>query len=252
MSNVLTPYYQLFIKGEEIDSERYSMIEEIVFEDNSSGSDLLSITINDPNFIFLNDDIFIEEAKVKFIGGYLDNHRVMFEGYIATIDVDFPNTGCPTMTLNCMDNTHLMNRSKKKRTWKNKKRSDIASQIFKEYGLTAVVDASPRTEEDISQSNETDIVFLEKLAGEEIDTYLVYVEGNKGYYVKKKLLDSPQATLDYREGNMQIMSFSPTINKQSKQVEVEKSQVNLYDKTINKSCIDNTTPRNVQGQPIKY
>ena len=252
MSDILAPYYQLFIKGKELDEERYSMIEEIVFEDNSSGSDLLSIRINDPNFVFLNDDIFIEEAQVKFIGGYTNANRVMFEGYIATIDVDFPNTGCPSMTINCMDKTHVMNRKKKKRTWKNKKRSDVASAIFKEYGLTAIVDTSPRTEEDISQSNETDIVFLEKLAGEEIDTYLVYVEGNKGYYVKKKLLDNPQATLDYREGNMKILSFSPSINKQTKSVEVEASQVNLYDKTINKSCIDNTTPRNVQGQPIKY
>lgn len=252
MSDILVPYYQLFIKGVELDSERYSMIEEITFEDNSSGSDLLSIRINDPNFVYLNDDIFIEEATVKFIGGYINNHRVMFEGYIATIEVDFPNTGCPSMTINCMDKTHIMNRNKKKRTWKNKKRSDVASTIFKEYGLTAVVDSSPRTEEDISQSNETDIVFLEKLAGEEIDTYLVYVEGNTGYYVKKKLLDNPQATLDYRDGNRQIISFSPTINKQSKQVEVEASQVNLFDKTINKSCIDNTTPRNVQGEPIKY
>ena len=116
MSSLLMPYYQIYIGGQELDDFRYSMIDNVVFEDNASGSDLLTITITDPDFIFINDNIFVEEKKVKFIGGFQNNNRVMFEGYISVIDIDFPEIGSPTLTINCMDNTHLMNRVKKKKT----------------------------------------------------------------------------------------------------------------------------------------
>lgn len=247
MSEIKSQYYQIFFKGVELDEFRYSLIEEIVFEDNSTGSDLLTIRLNDPDFIFINDDIFIEEAQVKFLGGWRNDYRTMFEGYVSLIDITFPNTGSPQMIIHCMDNTHLMNRTKKKRTWENKKNSDVASSIFKEYGLKAVVDASPRVQESIAQSNETDISLLEKLASDELDPYLVYVENGTGYYVKKKILEKHQATLDYRDGDMNVIAFNPRINKEVKQVEVQKSDVNAKDKKIDKAEANDKTSRNTSG-----
>lgn len=251
MSTILTPYYRIYIKGKELDEFRYSMIKQVVYEDNASGSDLLTIYIEDPEFIFLNDNIFIEDAKVKFIGGYKDNYRTMFEGFISVIDVEFPSTGCPSLTIHCMDNTHTMNRTKKKRTWTNKRRSDVAKAIFKEYGLKTVIHNSPRTEESIAQSNQTDIDFLEKLAEEELDPYLVYIEGTTGYYVKKEILKKQQATLDYRDGLMNVISFSPRINKETKQVEVQKANVNTKDKKVDKAEANDNTKRDSSGTSPK-
>lgn len=248
MSEILMPYYKLYIGGKELDDFKYSMIKEITFEDNAHGSDLLQISIEDPEFIFIDDDIFVEEKQVKFIGGYDNNNRVMFEGYISIIDMDFPETGSPTLTIHCMDNTHLMNRVKKKRTWNNTTRAKVASAIFKEYGFKVSIHDSGKKEETISQSNETDIDFIIKLADEEIDSYLVYVSGGTAYYVRKEILASPQSTLDYRDGNMQIISFSPRINKETKQVETRKSDVNLKDKKVDKGQANNNTDRNVQGK----
>lgn len=251
MSGVREPYYRIYLQGKELDDFRQSMIEEVVFEDHSTGSDLLSIRVNDPEFIFLDDDIFIEEAKVKFVGGYSNEYRVMFEGYVSVIDVMFPNTGSPQLTLHCMDNTHVMNRTKKKRTWNNKKRSDVVASIFKEYGFKTVIDPSPSKEETISQSNETDISFLEKLAGEETDHYLVYVEQGVGYYVKKKILNKHQAVLDYRGGNNDIIAFNPRINKEVKQIEVNKANVNTKDKKVDKAKANDSTPRKTSGTSPK-
>lgn len=248
MSEILMPCYQLFIKGQELDEFRYSMIQSITFEDNATGSDLLTIEIEDPEFVFINDDIFIEDVKVKFKGGYLGNMRTMFEGWIALVEMDFPDTGAPRLTIHCMDNTHVMNRVKKKRTWQNTTRAKVARQIFQEYGLKAVVEDSGKVEETISQSNETDISLLTKLVDEEIDPFLVYLEGGTGYYVKKKILASPQATLDYREGSQTIISFSPKLNKESKQVETRSSNVNLKDKKVDKGQANNNTSRDVQGK----
>lgn len=251
MSKLLNPYYRIYIDGKELDEFRYSMIKEVVFEDNASGSDLLKITIVDPEFIFIDDKILIEEKKVKFYGGYEHDYRLMFTGFISIVDIDFPEEGSPVLVVNCMDNTHIMNRVKKSRTWTNKTRGEVASAIFKEYGLKAVIKTNGKKQEDISQSNETDIQLLIKLADEEVDTHIVYVEDNTGYFVKKEILSSPQATLDYRDGAMNILSFSPRINKETKQVEQRSSNVNLKDKKVDKAQSNDNTSRNVAGKPVQ-
>ena len=174
----------------------------------------------------------------------------MFEGYISVIDIDFPEIGSPTLTINCMDNTHLMNRVKKKKTWNNTTRARVAREIFQEYGFKAVIEDSGTVVDSINQSNETDINFLTKLADEEVEPFLVYVEGNTGYFVKKKILEKQQAILDYRDGQMNIISFSPTINKETKQVEVRSSDVNLKDKAVDKAQANNNSARNVSGSAI--
>lgn len=250
MSTILNPMFQIYIGGKELDDFRYSMIQEVTFEDNASGSDLLSIDIEDPEFIFINDDIFLEDKAVKFIGGYENNSRVMFEGYISIIDMNFPEVGSPSLTIHCMDNTHLMNRVKKKRTWNNTTRAKVVAEIFREYGFKTVIEDSGKYEETISQSNETDINFIIKLCDQEIDPFLVYVEGGTGYYVRKKILEKQQATLDYRDGAMNILSFSPRINKETKQVEVRTSDVNLKDKEVDKGQANNNTDRNVSGSDV--
>lgn len=247
MSEILMPYYRIYIGGKELDDFRYSMIQSITFEDYATGSDLLTIEIMDPEFIFLDDDIFVEDVKIKFVGGFDNNYRTMFEGYISVIDADFPETGSPSLIIHCMDNTHLMNRVKKKRTWNNKTRAQVVSQVFQEYGFKVVIEDTGVKQESISQSNETDISFITKLAGEEIDPYLVYVEGNTGYYVRKKVLEKQQATLDYRDGLMNVISFQPRINKETKQVEVRASDVNLLDNKVDKAQANDNTSREVSG-----
>ena len=247
MSEVLVPFYRIYIGGKELDDFKYSMIQSVVFEDVATGSDLLTINIEDPEFIFINDDIFIEERQVKFIGGFSDNYRTMFEGYISLIDIDFPETGSPSLVVHCMDNTHLMNRVKKKRTWENKSRASVVKSIFQEYGFKVNIDDNGIKQDSLTQNNETDIEFITKLANDEVEPYLVYVEGTTGYYKKKEILANHQATLDYRDGAMNLLSFQPRINKETKQVESRSSDVNLLDNQIDKGQANANTSRSVSG-----
>lgn len=244
------PKYYLYINGKELDTFRYSMIQDITFEDNASGSDLLTINIEDPEFLFINDNIFLEDNKVKFIGGFDTDLPIRFEGYISIIDIDFPETGSPTLCIQCMDNTHVMNRVKKKRTWNNTTRAKVAREIFREYGFKVVIEDSGIKEDTISQSDETDIEFLVKLSEDEIEPYLVYLEGTTAYYVKKKILARQQDTLDYRDGNQTILSFSPRINKEVKQVESRYADINLKDKKVDKGQANDNTRRNVAGDDV--
>ncbi len=245
--SIKSMYYEIVINGKEIDEKRYSMIKSVTHEDTSSGSDLLTIKIDDPDLEFLEDNIFVKDATIKFLGGWYKGDVFKFDGYISVIDVEFPSSGTPEVTIHCMDLTHLMNRTKRNRTWKNVKVSDIAKEIFKVYGLSYKVDDTKTKEESISQ-NDTDIRFLSQLADNEYEDYIVYVEGRKGYFVKKPSLGKPQAQLDYRSGNGQILSFRPRINKQTKRREVGKSDVNLKDKRVDRSITNDTLSRPQSGQ----
>ena len=250
MPDVKIPYYAIYINGVELDEYRMSMLESIDFEDNATGSDLLTLSFYDPDLILLSDNIFIPNCNVSFKGGWLKGDVVTFEGFISVIDIDFPESGTPSITLNCMDNTHIMNVEKKKRTWENTKVSTVAEQIFREYGFKAVVHDTGEVEENLSQSD-TDIKFLTQLADDQYEKFLVYVEGTTGYFVKKPTLGTPQATLEYREGNGDLISFSPRINKQSKQMQVSSSEVNTKDNAVDKATTNDTVPRPTSGDTVK-
>lgn len=250
MPDVKIPYYAIYINGVEIDEYRMCMLESINFEDNATGSDLLTLSFYDPDLKLLSDNIFVPNCNVSFIGGWLKGDVVKFEGFISVIDIDFPESGTPSITLNCMDNTHIMNVEKKKRTWENTKVSTVVEQIFREYGFKAVVDDTGEVEENISQSD-TDIKFITQLADDQYETFLVYVEGTTGYFVKKPTLGTPQATLEYREGNGDLISFSPRINKQSKQMQISSSEVNTKDNAVDKATTNDTVSRPTSGDTVK-
>ena len=126
-SEILAQYCELYIGGYKINDAWMALVQDITFEDVDNGSDLLTINMADPHLAVLNSPhLFLEEQAVKFIGGWTNNYRVMFQGYISVIDIDYPESGQPTVAIHCMDNTHLMNRTKHKKTWEKKKKSDVA------------------------------------------------------------------------------------------------------------------------------
>lgn len=242
---VLEFFYQVIIGGVEIDEFRYSMIQSLTFREVSSGSDLLTINLEDPDFIFLEDRIFVEDLPIKVVMGFKNNY-LTFDGYISVIDVSFPSSGSATLTLHCMDNSHILNRVVRKKTWANLRHSDIAQKIFAENGLKAKIDPTVTKEESVAQ-NDYDIKFLEGLADSEVTPYAVYVQGNTGYFVKKNIVATPQAELDYRAGKMNVISFSPRINKESLPQETAVSDVNIYDQKVDKAKTSSSTPRTVAG-----
>lgn len=244
-------YYDLSIGGKPLQIEELSLIESIKYEDVSDGSDLLTIRLVDPDFEFISSGIFVEEQTVTFNGGWTNERGIEFVGFISVIDVDFPDTGSPTLEIHCMDSTHLMNREKKKKTWDNIKHSDIASEIFASYGLSADVDDTGDKIPTVAQSDQTDIEFLISLADKQVEEYVVYVEGEKAFFKKKDILGSAQTVLKYREHPFDIASFSPRLNKEHKQEAIEHSDINSLNKEVDTAKATNDTPRDLQGKSVK-
>ena len=223
---IFVPYCKLmiYINGElsELPEGMRSLIESYDYETEESGATTISFTVYDPDFVLLNSSILVEDTAVYFEYGWANdwNNIKRFNGYISAIDVEFNDGGYPSLTITCMDETHKMNREEKSRTFENMKRSDIAKQIFGEYGIPCfVMDSGEQgedIEEEITQSKETDISFLQNLAGEVIGSvFICYVDNGMGYFCPRDLGQEPILDFHYRdsEGN-DIKSFSCSINKE--------------------------------------
>ena len=254
MADVVSCVWYISINGKELDLERRNCITSIDIDEQCNGSDSCTIAICDPDFKFIEDNIFVEEATVE-ISIHLDGgeNTVIFSGYISAIDLDFPSDGYPTMSIYCLDCSHVMNRKKKKRSWENTTNAEVVKAIAKEYGFKCVVEQGYtfKTEESISQSGNTDIEFCESLADGEREKFMCKLRGDTLYYVKLGLLKDPVATLVYKSYPYDIISFSPKINKETQQEETSSADINTDTKLPETSVADDSTPRDTQGDSVK-
>ena len=255
MSDVLSCYYNVHINGNPISVDRRECIESITLDELDDGSNTCTLVVSDPEFKYIEDAIFIEEATVYVeFGWWGETHRDTFFGYISAVDISFPENGYPQLSVFCLDNSHIMNRKKKTRSWDNVTRADVVKKIATEYGFKCVIQSGYNStkEDTISQSGVTDIEFIENLAGEERDLYKCKLIGDTIYYVKKGILEEPKATVSYKKGDFDVISFTPKINKETRQESIDKADINTDTKaTDSATASDSTTAREVQGEHVQ-
>ena len=241
--------YDIWISGKKLDLEKKQCITSIQIVETVDGSDVCTVSISDPEFLYIEDNIFIEDSKFKVKLGWSDvTYRVNFEGYISAVDIDFPNDGVPKLTLTCMDNTHIMNRKKKDNTFKKATSADVVKKIIKSYGFKCVVESGYKFEkqETITQSDSTDIEFITKLAGDEVYPFTARLVGNTFYYVKKGHLTTPKMDLTYLKYPHEIISFKPKINKESVKKEIKTAKVDSK-KKVSSTKITTDTKKSTDG-----
>ena len=233
---VLAITYDIWISGTKLGMSKKACITSIDIKETVEGSDVATIKINDPQFAFLEDDIFVQDNKIKIkLGWTSSTYRVTFNGYISAIDADFPETGVPVLTISCMDKTHKMNRKKKSNTFKNCTRADVVKKIVTKYGFKCVVDKDYKftKEETITQSNQTDIDFIQKLAGEEVYPFTARLVGDTFYYVKKGTLGKSVETLTYFDYPHDLISLNVKLNKETRKEEIKSAKVDTSSKKVN-------------------
>ena len=240
MANELKPVkYSITINGSKVPTRDLKRVSGISIKYTSTGASNCTITMYDPELTYLGGgSIFKEKVPIIINVSYLGK-STSFKGFLVNIDAEIKEIH--TLKLNCMDESYLLDRKKVKKNWGKKKRHQIAAEIFKKYGLKAVIDTSEdkpteegtkdssKEESELTQSEETDMAFLTNLAQQEKYEWLCYVRNGVGYYCKKKLIESPVARLQYRKGNKQIVSFSPSINKVTRRVPVYQQDMNIDD-----------------------
>ena len=232
---VLAIKYEVWISGRKLSGKKKACINSIDIKETVYGSDSATIHVQDPNFLFIEDNIFLEENSVKVQLGW-DNttYRVTFDGYISAVDVVFASDGIPSLTITCIDRTHKMNRAKNSETFKDTTNADVVKTLVMKYGFQCVVDSeySFEKKETITQSNQTDIEFITQLANSEVYPFTARLVGNTFYYVRMGKIETPKMALTYKKFPHEIISFNPKVNKETKKVEIKEASINASDKKV--------------------
>lgn len=254
MGKLQSCFWRVCINGYELDLSRKNCIKSLTFDELCDGSDTCTLVISDPNFLIIEDNIFIDDAKVLVeIGWHDDTYLHTFSGYISAIDIDFPEDGYPVLSIFCLDDSHVMNRKKKKRSWDNVTNAEVVQKIAQEYGFKCVIEEGYNfdREDTISQSDLTDIEFCESLVNYERVPFMCKLIGDTLYYVKRGMLKEASASLYYRRYPYDIISFRPRINKETIITESTKSDINTSNKEVDTYTAngDNTSSDN-PGYPV--
>lgn len=245
-SRVLVPYYELWIGGNKLSNYETKLIQSVVFSDTDSGSNLLTVNFEDPDFILIDDPRITKATPVQFIGGFYFNSRKMFEGYISMVDFTFPENGVPTLTITCMDKSFIMDRVERRETYKNMRYDQIATKIAQRNGFSIVTKNTGKIHEQVTQSDKTDIQFLVDL-GNEID-YFVNVEGSTLYFLPRDYQSTPQKTYWYRRPPFNLISFTPRLVQADVKVGIDEHDIDEKTGKTVTGVADDSTPGPTLGK----
>lgn len=230
------PWYRISINDKPIPEEYKRCISEVSVDEADNQATMGRIVIEDANRVFLKDKRIVKDTPINIEMGHLGGKtRLMLKGKISLVEADFRPDGMPIITLVILDKSKDMNKTKKSRTWKNKRKSDVVSQVVRAYGLKPRIKSKGLELENISQNDETDIQFIQRLAQEEDYACYIIPEKNEFYWGEKELDKKPKKTYMYAKGTKDIISFRPSYIEKYRNTQVSVKQDIDTRKKSNKS-----------------
>lgn len=212
-------HFIIEIEGKEINDVYPDLVSlEVELDDELASMLRLQIAIlqqPDGTWTYLDDERFRIWKKVAITGGFESGTEGLISGYITHVKPYFdPDRSRCTLKIWGMDGSVLMDREEKLKDWPNKKDSDIASEVFKNYGFTPKVeDTRVIHDEAVSTivQRETDMQFLKRLALR--NGFECYVEGKTGYFRSPQVDATPQPVLAVLFGDeTNVHHFSVEVN----------------------------------------
>lgn len=194
----------------------------------------------DGTWTWVDDERLNLWNKVGISAGFADNIVDVITGYITQVKpyFDAELSQC-YLDVKGMDGTVLMNTVEKLKDWPNKKDSDIASEIFTEFGFSPEVeDTEVVHDEQISTiiQRETDIQFLKRLARR--NGFECFVRNTTGYFRLPDLNGKPQKILSVQFGPESNLSYFRTGIDALKLKNVEMHQLDLQTKEHRDVIVD--------------
>ncbi len=133
---------------------------------------------------YTDDARFAPWTPVAIHIGFADGQIPLVSGYVTGTHTSFDaDRGRCRLELVGSDASVLLDRAEKLRSWEDKKDSDIAREVFAEYGLKPVVDDTAVVHDSAVSTvvqRESDMQFLRRLALR--NGFECYVEGTEGYF----------------------------------------------------------------------
>lgn len=235
-----SPFFQIEVDGVLIPESVSKQVKSVEYSSPDIGADSVTIITADKDYYFLNNPRLFEDLPVTVSIGYVGATPVVFRGYVASVTPRFPSSGVPQITIFCLDQSHLLNKRKRTRTWSNVKVSDVLKTIAREYGLSADVIETSEVYDQLSQVRETDMQFMTRIVQAEHNKivveslanspnvvkemgYIFKVTNGKMTLRKRVFSGDPRRELWYNSGDCNLRSFDPTFVTNAYSPEIENS-----------------------------
>jgi phage protein D len=200
-STIATETFRIEIDGEEIDDvyDRLARVE-VELDDALPGMWRIRIPLlleKDGVWSLLDDERFRLWKPVAISAGFGGDAQELIRGYVTHMRPTFePDPAQCIFDVWGLDGSVAMDREDRLKDWPNKKDSDIAAELFTQYGFTAEVDDTEVIhDEEVSTivQRETDWQFLNRLSAR--NGFECFVDGTTGFFRKPDTNAEPQAIL---------------------------------------------------------
>jgi phage protein D len=162
---VAAPDFTLTVGGSSVPLDVRGMVTRILARDSVSTAgtfefDLTNWDATEGRVRWSDDSLFDPGKPVQIQLGYIEALGTVMDGEITGLEVTFPETGAPLLTVRGYDRFHRLRRGRRTRSYLQVKDSDLASQIAGDLGLTPDVEATAEVHPYLLQMNQTDVDFL--------------------------------------------------------------------------------------------
>lgn len=162
---------------------------------------------------------------------------VLFKGEVVGVEPRFEETGEVSIIVRAYDKRHRLNRETRTAAYTQSKASDIISKIAREQGLTAEVEATTVTYQQLIQRNQTDLDFINYLA--RLNGFEVRADDAK--IIVKPPANTTAITLKWTDN---LLSFYPRLSLSG---QVNEVNVKAWDLKTNAALVGKAT--NSKSQP---
>ncbi len=255
--------YELLIGGAAAPPDLLPAVRRIEVEEHTGMAAILrlslttAVTEDGSGWLALDDELFPRFGGIAFsvtVGS--DAAARLIDGKVVETRASFSaDPGESTLDVVAIDDTVLMNLEEKLRPWPNMADSDIAEQIFGEYGLTPVVERTEptRSEDDVVPIQRgTDIQYLRMLA--ERNGYECYVaatpSGGEGHFHPPRLDDSPQGVLTVNFGDATNVGAFSVVNDMLRPTTADAGDVDAATLEAQTTSVGSVAQRTLGGSSL--
>ena len=154
-------------------------------------------------------ELFAFGSPVEISLGYGEPSRlkVMLKGIITEIGTSF-TTGAPELKISGFDELYTLGIGKNTKHWEQSYDSDAVGELVRALKSSAKITKTEVRNPRIDQNEESDLAFIEKLAGRN-KKFVYYVRDGEFYFGPRHNEGSAVVDLIWGEG---LLSFSPQLN----------------------------------------
>lgn len=266
--DIFVPRFKIFIDMKELDPLDSGYISRVTVSDSVSEMDTFNFTLSnwDPKMIgfkFIDTDRFGIGKDVEIQMGYRDDSRLttMIKGIVTSWNINFPQGSPPSLVVSGHDYTYMLKNDKEtSRTYRNKKDSEIADEIYDRLEKKLPGKLTDKKIDDSNYKNRyllqksSDLAFLHERAGK--IGFEFYIRNGTFYFVNpadiKPPTESEKEDIYSLSWGKNLISFTPrlNINDQVSEVTVKGWDVSrnlVIKETANRKDLDTVESNGMLG-----